>query len=133
MDYPSILIRPDRAKKGDNIREACRKFSVFAERFADRMSDVFGHPLFLFFNMAFWMFWILTGREPFPYGELTMLLSMQAIFMSVLILNSSTRKGHEDTLLMREDIDLSNDIHDDISEIHDDIEEIKSLLEHDEQ
>ena len=114
------------------IRRILRGMNQLAEAFADKMSDVFGHPLFLFLNMAFWFFWIIADMEPFPYGELTMMLSMQAIFMSVLILNSSTRKGHEDTELMIKDIDLSTDIHDDISEIHDDIEEIKSMLEHDE-
>ena len=129
------------------IRKAFKRLNEWAEVFSDRMADIFGHPLFLLFNITFWMFWILTGREPFPYGELTMLLSMQAIFMSVLILNSATRKGHEDTELMQKDIRMSqgvwdtvddihddiDDMHDDISDIHDDIEQIKSLLVDDEE
>ena len=55
--------------------------------------------------------------------------------MSILILNSSTRKGHEDTELMLKDLRMSqgvwdtvDEMHEDIDDIHDDIEEIKSLL-----
>jgi len=58
--------------------------------------------------------------------------------MSILILNSSTRKGHEDTKLMLKDLRMSqgvwdtvDEMHEDIGDIHDDIEEIKSLLEED--
>lgn len=92
------------------------------------MAVWFGHPLFLFFNMIFWTVWILSDLEPFPFGALTMMLSMQAILMSVLILNSSNRKGDEDSRMMKKDLDISRDIHDDLDDIHDDIEDIKSML-----
>ena len=103
--------------------------------FADHMSDWFSHPLFLIINIVFWAAWIGTQREEFPYGQLTLIVSLEAIFMSILILNSSTRKGHEDTELMLKDLRMSqgvwdtvDEMHEDIDDIHDDIEEIKSLL-----
>lgn len=113
---------------GDTIKGAIQKLNKYAERFADKMADLFGHPLFLIINVILWIVWIGGNFEPFPYGELTMILSMQAIIMSVLILNSSTRKGHEDSRMMKKDLDISRDIHDDLDDIHDDIEDIKSML-----
>lgn len=89
------------------------------------MAVVFGHPLFLAVNVIFWVVWIASDQEPFPFGVLTMLLSMQAIIMSVLILNSSTRQGYEDSRMMKKDLAISKDIHDDLDDIHDDI---RSLL-----
>ena len=53
--------------------------------------------------------------------------------MSILILNTSTRKGHADTRLMIKDLELSEDIQDDIDNIHDHIVELKEMLEDEER
>lgn len=119
-----------------NIKNFLLKLNAVSEKFADRMSDVFGHPLFLLANMIVWLVWIGGGLEDAPYGDLTLLVSLEAIFMSILILNSSTRKGHEDTRLMIKDINMGKDmqqtidhLQDDLEELHENIEEIKDILD----
>jgi len=115
------------------IKNFFSKLNNWAERFADKMSDWFGHPLFLLGNMLAWGIWIVAGAEQFPYGGLTLLVSLEAIFMSILILNTSTRKGHADTRLMIKDLEISEDIQDDIDNIHDHIAELKEMLEDEER
>ena len=121
---------------GDIIKRLFRKLNAWSEDFSDHMSEWFSHPLFLVGNIIFWVFWIATEREPFPYGQLTLIVSLEAIFMSILILNSSTRKGNADTELMLKDIRMSqgmwdtvDEMHEDIDDIHEDIEDIKNALD----
>ena len=100
-----------------------------AEDLSDKASVWFGHPLFLLFNVIFWTYWIAGDHEKFPFGELTLLVSLEAIVMSILILNSANRKGDADTLLMRKDIVMSEDLNDKVDELQDNVEEIHSHIE----
>ena len=106
-----------------------RKLNKRAENLSDKASVWFGHPLFLVFNVIFWTYWIAGNKEEFPFGELTLFVSLEAIVMSILILNSSNRKGDADTLLMREDIDISEDLKHKVDELQDNVDEIHSHIE----
>jgi len=106
-----------------------RKLNKRAEDLSDKASVWFGHPLFLLFNAIFWTYWIAGGKEEFPFGELTLFVSLEAIVMSILILNSSNRKGDADTLLMRKDINISEDLNDKVDELQDNVDEIHSHIE----
>ena len=78
------------------------------------------------------MFWILTrglGKDPFPFGELTMILSLEAILLSMLILNSSSRQQKKDSSKIHESADISAEVREDVKNLHDDIEEILDLLD----
>lgn len=106
-----------------------QKAKKTAERFADIVSEWFGTPLFLFINLAFWIFWIATQQEPFPYGELTMLLSMQAIIMSILILAAANRQQRKEKELAEHDRERDMAVHEQVEDIHDDVEAIKHMLD----
>lgn len=45
-----------------------------------------GTWVFLFLHIIWWTIWIGFGVEPFPYGLLTMILSLEAIVLGTLIL-----------------------------------------------
>jgi uncharacterized membrane protein len=106
-----------------------RKLNKRAEDLSDKTSVWFGHPLFLFSNVIFWTYWIAGRHEDFPYGELTLFVSLEAIVMSILILNAANRKGDADTLLMRKDINISEDLNDKVDELQDNVDEIHSHIE----
>jgi len=84
-----------------------------AERFADWLTDFFGTVGFLSMN-ALWFFgWILlnvgvipgiTPFDPFPFGLLTMIVSLEAIFLAIIVLISQNRAAKIADL--REEIDL---------------------------
>ncbi len=82
-------------------------------RFADAMTRWFGTVWFLVANAIVFLLWILinTGIWPiipifdeFPFIFLTMFVSLEAIFLSVIVLISQNRAGR--IADMREDLDF---------------------------
>jgi uncharacterized membrane protein len=110
-----------------------QKLNEAAEYVSDKASEWFGRPLSIFLHIVFWTVWIVTrgfnGVDEFPYGELTMILSLEAIFLSMLILNSSTRQQQKDSDKIHESADISAEVREDVKNLHDDIEEILDLLD----
>lgn len=82
-------------------------------RFADAMTRWFGTVWFLVFNALFFLAWILINLgvwpiipafDEFPFILLTMFVSLEAIFLSVIVLISQNRAGR--IADMREDLDF---------------------------
>lgn len=73
-----------------------------SERFADLMTRRFGSVGFLMVNMAVFVAWILANTgvfgiepfDPYPFGMLTMVVSLEAIVLSIVVLISQNRQGH---------------------------------------
>jgi len=81
------------------------------QKLADWASVYCGTPRFLGIHIIWWSIWIAFGLEPFPYGLLTMLLSLEAIILAILILNSSNRQGEEDRQVINRDLKLDHRTH----------------------
>jgi uncharacterized membrane protein len=81
-------------------------------RIADSITSVSGRMVFAYVHIVWFGGWILlnTGRfgvrvfDPFPYGLLTMIVSLEAIFLSTFVLISQNRLGEETE--RRADLDL---------------------------
>jgi uncharacterized membrane protein len=81
-------------------------------RLADAITSVSGRMIFAYVHIVWFGGWILlnTGRlgvrvfDPFPYGLLTMIVSLEAIFLSTFVLISQNRLGEETE--RRADLDL---------------------------
>ena len=87
-----------------------------AEKIADWLTFHFGSTTFLFFNVVFFIFWLFinTGNfpfiqpfDPYPFGLLTTIVSLEAIVLSIFVLISQNRASKIDDL--REEIDLQID------------------------
>jgi uncharacterized membrane protein len=63
--------------------------------------------------------WILLPVEPFPYGLLTLIVSLESILLSGLILNATNRSGEQDRVLMEKDLNLDDHTNDVVQETHD--------------
>jgi uncharacterized membrane protein len=95
-----------------NLRlEAANARSV-QDRLADAVTAVSGRMLFVYLHIAWFGLWFLlnTGRfgippfDPFPYGLLTMVVSLEAIFLATFVLISQNRLSAEAE--HRADLDL---------------------------
>lgn len=84
-----------------------------AEKFADLLTTRFGSVTFLSLNALWFVVWItwnigmLPGVEPFdpfPFGLLTMVVSLEAIFLAIIVLISQNREARVAEL--REEVDL---------------------------
>ena len=109
-----------------------QRLNAVAEIISDKASEWFGSPLSIVLHMIFWFSWIVTagwGEDRFPFGELTLVLSLEAIFLSMLILNSSSRQQAKDSYKIHEGVDISEEVRSDVKNLHDDIEEILELLD----
>jgi uncharacterized membrane protein len=72
-------------------------------RIADAITTFSGRMIFVYVHIAWFGVWILlnTGRfgvrpfDPFPYGLLTMIVSLEAIFLATFVLISQNRLSRE--------------------------------------
>lgn len=73
------------------------------DRIADGITSFSGHIVFVYVHIVWFGAWIVlnTGRigvhpfDPFPYGLLTMVVSLEAIFLSTFVLISQNRLSEE--------------------------------------
>lgn len=73
----------------------------FAARFGDAIAVQAGRPWFILLHAAWFGVWIAlnvgvrakSGFDPFPFPLLTMLVSLESIFLSLFILMSQNRSG----------------------------------------
>jgi uncharacterized membrane protein len=82
------------------------------DRIADAMTSFSGRMLFLYIHIAWFIAWFVinTGRfgvrpfDPFPYGLLTLIVSLESIFLSTFLLISQNRMSEQAE--SRADLDL---------------------------
>ncbi|MBC7879761.1 MAG: DUF1003 domain-containing protein [Anaerolineae bacterium] len=75
----------------------------FPDQIADAVTTFSGRLIFVYIHIAWFGTWILlnTGKfgvkpfDPFPYGLLTMVVSLEAIFLSTFVLISQNRLSEE--------------------------------------
>jgi uncharacterized membrane protein len=86
-----------------NLRRKADQQRGLAGKLADFITDFSGSLPFVYLHVAWFGFWILVntgklGIEPFdrfPYGLLTMIVSLEAIFLSSFVLISQNRLSEE--------------------------------------
>ncbi len=82
------------------------------EKIADFFTKFFGSLYFAAFHIIWFIIWIvwnigwlnLKPFDPFPFGLLTMIVSLEAIFLSIFVLVSQNREAKIDRL--RNEVDL---------------------------
>jgi uncharacterized membrane protein len=92
----SAVTRAVRAIKAEHAAHRTR-----IEALADALTRVAGSTAFLLFHVlwfAVWMVWNtglfgLVPFDPFPYGLLTMVVSLEAIFLSIFVLMTQGRES----------------------------------------
>lgn len=94
------------------LREKAERKRSLQDRAADVITSVSGRMVFVYVHMVWFGAWILIyaglagipSFDPFPYGLLTMLVSLEAIFLSTFVLISQNRLSAEAE--HRADLDL---------------------------
>jgi uncharacterized membrane protein len=115
------------------VRHAQERAQSLQNRVADRITAFAGSMSFVYIHLAWFGCWIGLGAERYPYGLLTMIVSLEAIFLSTFVLISQNRadakrqviadqqwltvkdedKQNEELLdLSRQILDLTTAIHD---------------------
>ena len=105
-----------RTRVSRNVNEEMEVHSTTLQKVADWIAWFSGSMAFLMLNGAWFVIWIalntllLGGRsfDPFPFGLLTMIVSLEAIFLSCFVLVSQNRQAEKDRV--RADIEYEVNI-----------------------
>ena len=98
------------------IRRAEEQHETLQDRLADALTRFSGNMWFVYVHVG-WFFWWIAQNEgwirgpifdPFPFGLLTLIVSLEAIFLSTFVLISQNRAAA--VADMRADLDLQVDL-----------------------
>lgn len=115
MNMPQIKTSNRRIVK--TLEARANRSKSISEKVADMLTAQFGTMWFLLFNAIFFVSWLIVNQglipglpqfDPFPYGLLTTIVSLEAIFLAIIVLISQNRAARIADL--REEIDLQINI-----------------------
>ncbi len=122
-----------------DINEEAEDKRTTVMKIADWIADFSGSLAFLFIHIGIFFVWIILnvpplarfgfgGFDPFPFGLLTMAVSLEAIVLSVFVLLSQNRQVERDRV--RNDIEYHVNLKAEleISHMHEKVDELQSLL-----
>lgn len=106
-----LKITPDKITRRRRIFRSFEAKSLsnrnIAEKAADSITELTGSILFLILNIYWFVAWIILNIgiipglkpfDPFPFGLLTMIVSLEAIILSIFVLLSQNRAARIDSL-----------------------------------
>jgi uncharacterized membrane protein len=73
------------------VEHAERRAESIQNRTADRITAFAGSMRFVYLHILWFGLWIGLGAESYPYGLLTMIVSLEAIFLSTFVMISQNR------------------------------------------
>jgi uncharacterized membrane protein len=73
------------------IEQARQRRESAENRIADRITAFSGSMRFVYLHIVWFARWLGFGVEGFPYGLLTMIVSLEAIFLSTFVMISQNR------------------------------------------
>ena len=73
------------------LKHAEERATNAQNRVADRITTFSGSMLFVYIHMLWFGLWIGLGVEKYPFGQLTMIVSLEAIFLSTFVMISQNR------------------------------------------
>ena len=126
-----------------NVNQEVDDTRTFVQRTADWIAEFSGSLTFLGLHVLWFFFWILlntswassiqtgwvqalTGFDPFPYGLLTMTVSLEAIVLSVFVLLSQSRQAAKDKVRgdIEYDVNLKAEL--EIAQLHEKVDRLYS-------
>jgi uncharacterized membrane protein len=114
------------------LEHAEKRAASVQNRIADQITAFAGSMWFVYIHIIWFSCWIGLGVEKYPYGLLTMIVSLEAIFLSTFVMISQNRADakrqviadqqwqtvKEEDTQNRELLDLSNQILELTKEVH---------------
>src|SRR6516225_5815109 len=73
------------------VEHAKQRAESVQNRVADQITTFAGSMWFVYIHIAWFSLWIGLGAEKYPFGLLTMIVSLEAIFLSTFVMISQNR------------------------------------------
>lgn len=116
-----------------NVNEEVEDRRTLVERAADWIAEFSGSIPFLTLNSLIFLFWILLNVEvipglpafdPFPFGLLTMAVSLEAIILSIFVLLSQNRQAAKDRVRADIEYDVNLKAELEIAHLHEKVDHL---------
>jgi uncharacterized membrane protein len=91
------------------VKHAEDRAQSLQARIADRITQFAGSMLFVYVHIVWFSCWIGFHVEKFPYGLLTMMVSLEAIFLSTFVMISQNRADEKRQVLADQQWKLVNE------------------------
>lgn len=119
-----------------NVNEVVRQEHTSAwQMVADFIATVSAHKYFFMFHIVWFSSWVIynairgdKGFDPPPFGLLTLIVSLEAIFLSIFVLISQNRSGEIDRVRADLDYQVNVKAHLEVMLLHQKIDRIEKLL-----
>lgn len=105
------------------------------ERITDAIAAFSGSLAFLALHGIWFLVWIglntipgLAAFDPFPFGLLTMCVSLEAIFLSVIVLLSQNRQSVKDRIRADVDYEVNLKAELEVSHLHEKVDQLHAVL-----
>lgn len=115
-----------------NLNIEHEKTKNWGDKIADAITDFVGSMRFIFIHSVWFGFWVLINVgifgflkfqfDPFPFGLLTLIVSLEAIFLSTFVMISQNRQAKREEI--RAELDYETD-----TKAEKEIAYIKNILE----
>lgn len=128
--------------QGTKPEQVLKKIHSVEGRFAEFISNISGSMYFVYFHGVWFGAWIIINCgyfvtvnklipvfDPYPFGLLTMLVSLEAIFLSTFILINQNRQALVDTYRELEDEQEEKEEEKEQEELEEDVEDIQKDLD----
>ena len=127
-----------RTRVSRNVNEEIEEKLTIIQKVADWIAAFSGSMPFLGLNATWFMVWIivntwplgLTRFDPYPFGLLTMIVSLQAIFLSIFVLISQNRQAQKDHVRSDVEYEVNVKAELEVAHLHEKTDKIyESMLE----
>src|SRR5213075_3232139 len=116
-----------RTRVSRNVNEEVEEKLTIIQRAADWIAWFSGSMPFLALNTAWFLIWIVVNTfnvgirqfDPYPFGLLTMIVSLEAIFLSIFVLISQNRQADKDRVRSNIDYEVNVKAEMEIAQLHD--------------
>lgn len=118
-----------------NVNEVIEERSTPWQKIADVIAAVSASKGFVVFHVIFFAVWMLLNKfipaiafdEP-PYGLLTMIVSLEAIFLSIFVLVSQNRSGEKDRIRADLDYQVNLKAHLEVMQLHRKLDRVEKMV-----
>ena len=115
-----------RTRVSRNLNEELSETMTAVQRIADWIAWFSGSVTFLTLNLLWFGIWIIVNSvnfglprfDPYPFGLLTMIVSLEAIFLSIFVLISQNRQAEKDRVRANIDYEVNVKAEMEVEELH---------------
>ena len=118
-----------------HLLEEYKKIQTIQDIWADRITAFSGSMAFVYLHALVFAIWIVInliqdkkGFDPFPFGLLTLIVSLEAIFLSTFVMLSQNRQAKQADLRAELDYEINVKAEKEVEEIKVLLDEIKNQL-----